>query len=60
LIVKVIHARGIKKADRNGSDPYAIIKFPNTKGPIEKKTSVKSSTLNPVWSETFKENIIVS
>ena len=50
LKIKIVHARDIIKADSNASDPYAIVLFPNEK---EHKTSTISSTLNPIFNETF-------
>ncbi|KAL4493478.1 hypothetical protein ABPG72_007486 [Tetrahymena utriculariae] len=57
LKVKIVHARELRKADRNGSDPYVQINFP---GNVEVKTSTISNTLNPQWNEVFVQKILIS
>lgn len=45
LKVKIVHARDLKAADNNASDPYAIVLFPDQ---TEKTTNTISKTLNPM------------
>eukprot|EP00249_Psilotum_nudum_P004672 c18179_g1_i1 orf=700-2313(-) len=53
LHVKIVSARGLRKADFLGkSDPY--VKLSLGKGALStKKTQVKMNTLNPDWNESF-------
>lgn len=57
LVVRVVHARQLRAADKNSSDPYAVVLFPNKK---EHKTATISTTLNPIWKERFEERIAVT
>jgi len=57
LTVAVLEARKLKKMDLGGaSDPYVKLKLFDAKQKRigkKKKTSVKSSNLNPYWNESF-------
>lgn len=53
LHVKVLRAMKLKKKDLFGaSDPYLKLKLTEDKLP-SKKTTVKHTTLNPIWNEEF-------
>lgn len=52
LRVTLMHAKGLKAADRNGkSDPYVVFKA--GRPPQKQKSSVVKRTLDPVWNQTF-------
>ncbi|KRX05859.1 C2 domain [Pseudocohnilembus persalinus] len=57
LKINVVHARELRVADSKSSDPFTQITFPNGQ---EKKTSVISSSLNPIWNSSFQEDVLVS
>lgn len=57
LKINVVHARDLKIADSDSSDPYAIVRFPNNK---EYNSNVISSCLNPIWNASFEEELLIS
>ncbi|KAE9141710.1 hypothetical protein PF007_g8 [Phytophthora fragariae] len=64
LDVTIEEARKLKAADFNGkSDPYCIVKLVGKDGQIidieEKRTHVKTSTLEPEWGEHFQIGRVV-
>ncbi|KAG6618925.1 Arrestin domain-containing protein B [Phytophthora cinnamomi] len=64
LDVTVEEARKLKAADFNGkSDPYCVVKLVGKDGQLidieEKKTDVKTSTLEPEWRKHFQIGRVV-
>lgn len=58
VLVKVIEAKDLIKADTFGlSDPFTILSR-NGDDDTEKQTSVKDDTLTPVWNEEFEFEIL--
>lgn len=55
LHVDVLRAKGLLAADVMTSDPYACVRVA---GELIGKTAVISSTLNPVWNESFTSPLL--
>ncbi|EFA79729.1 hypothetical protein PPL_07420 [Heterostelium album PN500] len=54
LIVRIISAKNLVAADSNGkSDPYVILRLPNSHVEHPTKTRIIHKNLNPVWNEVF-------
>ena len=54
LIIRVVHAKELKAADGQTSDPFCTINFPDA---TSLKTSTINKTINPIWNERFEKEI---
>lgn len=56
LLLNVVMARGLRIADDDSSDPYAVVTFPFAKNKSISTQTIKRS-LSPIWDFSFPQMV---